>query len=186
MVHEDELGMEMKEHKNLYLAALVAALILAFAVALCLPGAAVTWQYENDSNSTAGQGQASGSLSGSASGAGGASPVQIGSSGSGTAASGSLWGWGGTPRGFSVNNGTLGYPADYYTGHFNLGYPTQNDTYGSNSQQNLSRYSTGFTTGGLAKGMNIASVLSDGYSSYDPWNNYPGYDPNYPNGYPSS
>jgi len=177
----------MNEHKNLRLAASIAALILASAAVLCLPGAAVTWQYETDSNSTAGQGQASVSPSGSASGAGGVSPVKIRSSGSGKAASGSLWGWGGAPRGFSVNNGTLGYPADYYTGHFNLGYPAQNDTYGRNDQRNLSRYSTGFTTGGLAKGMNIGSILSsDGYSSYDPWNNYPGYDPNYPNGYPSS
>jgi hypothetical protein len=178
--------MEMNEHKNLRLAASIAALTLAFAAVLCLPGAAVTWQYENDSNSTAAQVQASVSPSDSASGAGGASPIQIGSSGSRTAASGSLWGWGGTPRGFSIYNGTLGYPADYYTAHFNLGYPTQNDTYGRNDQQNLSRYSTGFTTGGAARGVNIASILSDGYSSYDPWNNYPGYDPNYPNGYPSS
>ena len=36
--------------------------------------------------------------------------------------SGSLWGWGGTPRGFSVNNGTLGYPADYYTGQYRAFY----------------------------------------------------------------
>jgi hypothetical protein len=180
--------MEMNKHRILYL---VAALILVSVVANTFSGAAVVWQYEADSNSTAGQsqvsGSGSGSSSGSASGASSTSPTQIGSSGSGPAASSSLWGWGSTPRGFSAKNGTLSYPSDYYSPHFNLGYPAENDTYGHNSLQNLSQYSTGFTTGRLAKGMNIGSLLSsDGYSSYDPWNNYPGDDPNYPNGYPSS
>jgi len=95
-----------------------------------------------------------------------------------------LWSWGGAPRGFTVANGTLHYPADYYTSHFNTGssrYPTR-----YNYSQNLSRYSTGFTTGYYA-GINIMNILSPGeISSYDPWNNYPGYDPNYPHGYGSS
>lgn len=176
-------SMEMNKHRFLYS---VAALILASVVANTFFGAAVVWQYEADSNSTAGQSQASDSGSGSASGASSASPVQIGSSGSGSAASSSLWGWGSTPRGFSAKNGTLSYPSNYYTAQFNLGYPTQNDAYGKTNTKNLSHYSTGFTTGGLANGMNIASILAEGKSSYDPWNNYPGDDPNYPNGYPSS
>jgi hypothetical protein len=183
-MNEDELGKEMIGHRILYS---FAALILAFIVVTCLPGAGVKWQYETDSNSSTGQNQSFDSPSGSAPGTDGASSMQLGSSGSGSATSGSLWGWGGTPRGFSAKNGTLNYPSDYYSSHFDLGYPAENDTYGHNSLQNLSRYSTGFTTGGYAKGMNIASGLtSNGYSSYDPWNNYPGADPNYPNGYPSS
>jgi len=175
--------MEMNKHRLLYS---VLALILASVVVFTFSGLAVVWQYEGDSNSTLGQDQASGSTSGSASGASSTPPVQIVSSGSGSAASSSLWGCGSTPRGFSVANGTLNYPSNYYTPKFNLGYPTQNDTYGKTNTKNLSHYSTGFTTGGLANGMNIASILAEGKSTYDPWNNYPGDDPNYPNGYPSS
>ena len=176
--------MEMKGHKILYS---FVALILAVIVVTCFPVAGVKWQYETDANSTAGQSQPSDSSSGSAPAAVGASSKQAGSAGGATALGGSLWGWGGTPRGFSAKNGTLNYPADYYTSHFNLGYPAENDTYGHNSLQNLSQYSTGFTTGGAAKGMNIGSLVSsDGYSSFDSWNNYPGDDPHYPNGYPSS
>ena len=101
------------------------------------------------------------------------------------ARSSGLWGWGGTPRGFSASNGTLKYPDDYYTSHFNLGYGKSESPYGKNSLQNLSKFATGFATGYATDnpGYNIYSLLSDGKSTYDPWNNYPGYDPNYPYGY---
>ncbi|OPY54309.1 MAG: hypothetical protein A4E49_01128 [Methanosaeta sp. PtaU1.Bin112] len=104
------------------------------------------------------------------------------------AISSGLWGWGGTPRGFSVSNGTLKYPEDYYTSHFNLGYGKIESPYGKNNLQNLSKYTTGFATGYATNnpGYNIYSLLSDGKSTYDPWNNYPGYDPNYPYGYSGS
>jgi hypothetical protein len=74
---------------------------------------------------------------------------------------------------------------DYYTSGFKLGYNNSGSAYGQNNLQNLSHYSTGFTTGYLP-GYDISSLISDEKSSYDPWNNYPGYDPNYPYGYTSS
>jgi hypothetical protein len=153
-------------------------------IMLCLPGMAVVWQYV-DSYSPASSNVPS-SLSSPAS----TSDVNSRAlaAGRSTAIGGGLWSWGSTPRGFSVSNGTLKYPDDYYTSHFNLGYGKIESPYGKNKLGNLSQYSTGFATGFVTDypGYNIYNLLSDGKSSYDPWNNYPGYDPNYPYGYPST
>jgi hypothetical protein len=146
---------------------------LALAVAvmiLSISGVGVVWQYEGNSSSSSQNMHIEPSSSTDASAS--------------NAVNSGLWGWGGTPRGFSVGNGTLNYPDDYYTSHFNLGYNNSGPSYGQTKLANLSKYSTGFTTGYNA-GYNIYSLLADGQSSYDPWNNYPGYDPNYPYGYVS-
>ena len=157
---------------------------LALAVAvivLSISGVGVVWQYEGNSSSSSQHIEPSSSTDASASNA-----QNTSSAGSSNAVNSGLWGWGGMPRGFSVDNGTLNYPDDYYTSHFNLGYNNSNSrpSYGQTKLANLSQYSTGFTTGYNA-GYNIYSLLADGQSSYDPWNNYPGYDPNYPYGYVS-
>ncbi|MFZ2473351.1 MAG: hypothetical protein WAW52_15585 [Methanothrix sp.] len=157
----------------------------AIVLMLCLSGVGVVWQYVDNFTSDSQNAQPSLSSASSASDVQGKAP----SNGSSFATDGSLWSWGGSPRGFSVNNGTLKYPDDYNTSHFNLGYNKSEPSYGQNKLQNLSHYSTGFATGfitGSYPGYNIYSLLSDGTSSYDPWNNYPGYDPNYPYGYTGS
>lgn len=85
-----------------------------------------------------------------------------------------------------MKNGTLYYPDDYYTSRFHLGYNGSGVPYGQTKLDDLSHYSTGFATGYFVEsnpGYNINSLIGDGRSSYDPWNNYPGYDPNYPYGY---
>jgi len=145
--------------------------LIAIFVMLCLSGVGVVWQYV-DSYSSDSQ-----NLLPSLSSAEKSFATGVG-----------LWSWGGSPRGFSINNGTLKYPDDYYTSHFNLGYGKSDFPYGQNKLQNLSHYSTGFATGFIMNypGYNIYGLLSDGTSSYDPWNNYPGYDPNYPYGYTGS
>ncbi len=145
--------------------------LIAIFVMLCLSGVGVVWQYV-DSYSSDSQ-----NLQPSLSSAEKPFATGVG-----------LWSWGGSPRGFSVNNGTLKYPDDYYTSHFNLGYGKSDFPYGQNKLQNLSHYSSGFATGFITNypGYNIYGLLSDGTSSYDPWNNYPGYDPNYPYGYTGS
>jgi hypothetical protein len=149
---------------------IIPALIAIF-VMLCLSGVGVVWQYVDSYNSDSPKPQFS--LSSATSSTEKSFATGVG-----------IWSWGGTPRGFSVNNGTLKYPDDYYTSHFNLGYGKSDSPYGQNKLQNLSQYSTGFATGFTTNypGYNIYSLLSDGTSSYDPWNNYPGYDPNYPYG----
>jgi hypothetical protein len=158
------------------------ALVVAVAM-LSISGVGVVWQYEGNSSSSSQHIEPSASPS--------SSPDALASNAQNTSFAGSsnavysgLWGWGGAPRGFSVDNGTLDYPDDYYTSHFNLGYNNSGPSYGQTKLDNLSQYSTGFTTGYNA-GYNIYSLLADGKSSYDPWNNYPGYDPNYPYGYVS-
>ncbi len=148
---------------------------------LCLSGVGVVWQYVDNFSSDSQSAQPSLSSAPSVSDVKGKAP----SNDSSFANDGGLWNWGGSPRGFSVTNGTLKYPDDYYTSHFNLGYNKSEPPYGQNKLQNLSHYSTGFATG-YYPGYNIYSLLSDGKSSYDPWNNYPGYDPNYPYGYAGS
>jgi len=155
---------------------------VAIVMMLCLSGVGVEWQYVDHFSPDSQNAQPSLSSAPSASDVNGKAP----STDSSSATDGSLWNWGGSPRGFSVTNGTLKYPDDYYTSHFNLGYNKSVPSYGQNKLQNLSQYSTGFVTGyttGYYPGYNINSLLSDGKSSYDPWNNYPGYDPNYPFGY---
>ncbi|MDD4162666.1 MAG: hypothetical protein PHW87_09340 [Methanothrix sp.] len=159
--------------------------LVAIVMMFCLSGIGVVWQYEDNTSSDSQHSQPSFSSAASASDIQDKTP----SNDSSFATDGTLWSWGGTPRGFSVTNGTLKYPDDYYTSRFNLGYNESEPSYGQNKLQNLSQYSTGFATGfptGYYPGYNIYSLLSDGKSSYDPWNNYPGYDPNYPYGYASS
>ncbi len=153
------------------------ALIAIFTV-LCLCGGGVVWQYVDSYSDDSHNSLSSLSVAASSSDVKG----KVLSLDRSFAIDGSLWSWGGSPRGFSVNNGTLKYPDDYYTSHFNLGYNKSEPSYGQNKLQNLSQYSTGFATGFSTDypGYNIYSLLSDGKSSYDPWNNYPGYDPNYP------
>ena len=168
----DTMGLE-KMCKQRIIPALVAIFMM-----LCLSGIGVVWQYVDSYNSDSQSSQPSLSSAASSSDVKGKAPSTDGS----FAIDGSLWSWGGSPRGFSVANGTLKYPDDYYTSHFNLGYKKFEPSYGQNKLQNLSQYSTGFATGFTTDypGYNIYSLLSDGKSSYDPWNNYPGYDPNYP------
>ncbi|MCK9442136.1 MAG: hypothetical protein M0Q13_12025 [Methanothrix sp.] len=159
--------------------------LVAIVMMLSLSGVGVVWQYVDSYSSDSQNSLPSLSSDASASDVKGKAP----STGSSFATDGSLWSWGGSPRGFSVTNGTIKYPDDYYTSHFNLGYNKSKPSYGQNKLQNLSQYSTGFATGfttGYYPGYNIYSLLSDGKSSYDPWNNYPGYDPNYPYGYAGS
>jgi hypothetical protein len=169
--------------------------LAVFAVISCLAGDSVVWQYEGNSSSSSGSQQIPQSPSSEAFASNNGSNDDsnsnsfAASSGSSSAAaqtaSGSLWGWGGAPRGFSANNGTLEYPDDYYTSHFNLGYGDSGIAYGQTKLNNLSHYATGFSTGCYA-GNSIYGLIADSNSSYDPWNNYHGYDPNYPYGYPSS
>ena len=165
--------------KRTYLGLTVIAMISCFTICLtiCLTGESVVWQYEGNSSSSSGSQQVPPSPSPEASASNSSAAHQT--------ASGSLWGWGGTPRGFSASNGTLEYPDDYYTSHFNLGYGDSGIAYGQTKLNNLSQYATGFSTGYYA-GNSIYSLIADSNSSYDPWNNYHGYDPNYPYGYPSS
>ncbi len=158
------------------LSALFAAVMVS-----CLPVFAVVWQYEDNSSSESQLSQIS--LSPTTIATKAQTNAEATNSSSGT--DGNIWGWGGTPRGFSSSNGTLKYPLDYYTSRFNLGYNNRVSPSGQNNLQNLSHYSTGFTTGYLP-GYDISSLLSNEKSSYDPWNNYPGYDPNYPYGYTST
>ena len=141
-------------------------------ITVCLTGDSVVWQYEGNSSSS------SGSSSQQISPSPSPGAFASNSSAASQTASGSLWGWGGAPRGFSASNGTLEYPDDYYTSHFNLGYGDSGIAYGQTKLQNLSHYATGFSTGYYA-GNSIYSLIADGNSSYDPWNNYHGYDPNY-------
>jgi hypothetical protein len=162
---------------------ILAALVTIFMM-LCLSGVGVVWQYVDSYSSDSQNSQPSLSAAASASDVMGKASSNDGSFATGVG----LWSWGGSPRGFSVANGTIKYPDDYYTSHFNLGYGKSEPSYGQNKLQNLSQYSTGFATGFATDypGYNIYSLLSDGKSSYDPWNNYPGYDPNYPYGYTGS
>ena len=116
--------------------------LVAIFMMLCLSGVGVVWQYV-DSSSDSQNAQPSLSAAASASDVKGKAP----STDSSFANGGGLWSWGGSPRGFSVTNGTLKYPDDYYTSHFNLGYNKSEPSYGQNKLQNLSQYSTGFATG---------------------------------------
>lgn len=179
--------LEMNPSAGVFCTLLLALSILVMIDCLC--GAAVVWKYEDNPSSSASSGSEpvqpalppvfSGSNVPS-----NASSQASSTSENSSSEDGGLWGWGGTPRGFSVVNGTLDYPDDYYTSHFNRGY-NNSVSYGQNKLSNLSQYSTGFSTGYYA-GNSIYSLLSDSKSSYDPWNNYPGYDPNYPHGYSST
>jgi hypothetical protein len=89
--------------------------LIAIFVMLCLSGVGVVWQYV-DSYSSDSQ-----NLQPSLSSAEKSFATGVG-----------LWSWGGSPRGFSVNNGTLKYPDDYYTSYFNLGYGKSDFPYGQN------------------------------------------------------
>ena len=162
---------EMTCRKKTLLGLMVVTMISCLAI--CLTGDSVVWQYEGNSSSRSSSDsqQIPQSLLPEASASNPSAASQI--------ASGSLWGWGGTPRGFSANNGTLEYPDDYYTSHFNLGYGDSGIAYGQTKLNNLSNYATGFSTGYYA-GNSINGLIADSNSSYDPWNNYHGYDPNYP------
>ncbi len=155
-------------------------------IVVCLSGTGVVWQYENNSTSDSESNQPFHLPIGIVSNA----PIGTAPSDSSSMRTNSnLWSWGGAPRGFTVANETLNYPSDYYTSRFNMGYGNIGSPYGQNNLQNLSRYSTGFATGYATDypGYNLNSILSSNEkSSYDPWNNYPGYDPNYPYGYGSS
>jgi len=185
------MGVIERRWQNIILAVAVAAMIS------CIAGSSVVWQYESNSSGNSGGSSQKNPQSTLSDPSGSNDSLfnesfdlskldrPAASSGSSSAASGSLWSWGSTPRGFSVNHGTLEYPDDYYTSHFNLGYGDSGIAYGQTKLQNLSRYATGFSTGYYA-GNSIYSLLADGNSTYDPWNNYHGYDPNYPYGYPSS
>ena len=158
--------------------------LVAIIIMLSLSGVGVVWQYVDSYSSDSQNSLPSLSLDASASDVKGKAQSTDSSFANGVG----FWSWGGSPRGFSVSNGTLKYPDDYYTSHFSLGYNKSGPSYGQNKLQNLSHYSTGFATGFTANypGYNIYRLLSDGKSSYDPWNNYPGYDPNYPYGYTGS
>lgn len=167
--------------KNGVFPVLSISLAIIFMV-LSLPGMAVVWQYVDSYSPASSNAQTSLSSAACTSDVN-SKVLPVGRS---IAIGGGLWSWGSTPRGFSVTNGTLKYPDDYYTSQFNLGYGRTESPYGKNKLENLSQYSTGFATGFLTDypGYNIYSLLSDSKSGYDPWNNYHGYDPNYPYGYP--
>jgi len=177
--------LEIKPSARVFRALLLTLSVLAMIDCLC--GAAVVWKYEGNASTSSGSEPVQPALPPVFSGSnvpGNESSVDSSTSQDSSSKDGSLWGWGGTPRGFSVVNGTLDYPDDYYTSHFSRGY-NNSVSYGQNKLTNLSQYSTGFSTGYYA-GNSIYSLLSDSKSSYDPWNNYPGYDPNYPHGYSST
>jgi hypothetical protein len=189
------MGVQKRSMQKIILNITAILIVATAAMISCIGASCVVWQYEGDPSSSSEQispshfSDAQTSNNSSSDASNGLFNLDrsatSSSSSSSSSSSGSLWNWGGAPRGFSVSNGTIKYPDDYYTSHFNLGYGDRGIAYGQTKLQNLSRYATGFSTGYYA-GNSIYSLLADSNSTYDPWNNYHGYDPNYPYGYPSS
>jgi hypothetical protein len=161
-------------------------ILLTLILTACFSGAGVQWQYET------GSGEASQTQSSAAS-AGAAyepasqvtAPAETEAAGESTDEKGGLWSWGGAPKGFKISNGTLEYPPGYYTpwmgysdayyGYTKSGlYPTYNEP------KVYHGYSFGFSSG-FHPGFSIMGLLYPNETSgYDPWNNYPGYDPMFP------
>ncbi len=162
--------------------------LLALILMACLPGAGVPWQYETGSGG-ASQPQPSASAASAAyepASQISAPPAGAATGGGGsTGEKGDLWSWGGAPKGFKVSNGTLQYPPGYYTPW--MGYPdsyygyTWSGLYPTYNEPRVYHgYSFGFSTG-VHPGFTIMGLLYPNDSSgYDPWNNYPGYDPRFP------
>jgi hypothetical protein len=103
--------------------------LIALFVMLCLSGVGIEWQYVDSYNSDSQNAHSSLSSDTSASDVIGKVPSTEKSFATGAG----LWSWGGTPRGFSVKNGTFKYPEDYYTSQFNLGYGKSESPYGYTS-----------------------------------------------------
>jgi hypothetical protein len=161
--------------------------LMALVAAACSSGAGVPWIYGNDSNA-ASLGSQSGEVSaGSATSTEDAASDQLEAIAKSAPAKkkGNLWTWGGAPKGFTASNGTLYYPPGYfypwtgfpdsYYGYTKSGYyPTYNEP------KTYHGYSFGFSTG-THPGFTVMSLLyPNDASGYDPWNNYPGYDPRFP------
>ncbi|OPY52168.1 MAG: hypothetical protein A4E48_01255 [Methanosaeta sp. PtaU1.Bin060] len=160
--------------------------LLALVLMACLSGAGVQWQYETSSGEPS-QSQSSATSAGAAYEPASqiTAPAETAGEGESTDKKGGLWSWGGAPKGFSVSNGTLQYPPGYYTPWMGLPdsyygytwsglYPTYNEP------KVYHGYSFGFATG-AHPGFTIMGLLyPNDTSGYDPWNNYPGYDPRFP------
>lgn len=183
-IRERDMGVTRSGKHRISLALLVLILMA------CLSGAGVQWQYETGSGeaskpqpsaSAAGAGVEYEPASQVSAPAAGEAPGEAASTGK----TGSLWSWGGAPKGFKISNGTLQYPPGYYTPW--MGYPdsyygyTQSGLYPSYNEPRVYHgYSFGFSTG-VHPGFTIMSLLyPNDTSGYDPWNNYPGYDPRFP------
>ncbi len=162
------------------------ALVALIAIS-SIPAAGVPWIYENDSNaaslspqSTNANAEPTTSIIDTAS-----AQLEAIAKNAPAKKKGNLWTWGGAPQGFSASNGTLYYPPGYfypwtgypdsYYGYTKSGYyPTYNEP------KTYSGYSFGFSTG-IHPGFTITGLLyPNDASGYDPWNNYPGYDPRFP------
>jgi hypothetical protein len=161
-------------------------ILLTLILTACFSGAGVQWQYET------GSGEASQTQSSAASASAAyepasqvTAPAETKATGESTDKKGGLWSWGGAPKGFKISNGTLEYPPGYYTpwmgysdsyyGYTKSGlYPTYNEP------KVYHGYSFGFSSG-FHPGFTIMGLLYPNETSgYDPWNNYPGYDPMFP------
>ncbi len=161
--------------------------LMALVAAACSSGAGVPWIYENESNAASLQPQSMGVKAAPTTSTVDIASAQIEAIAKAAPAKkkGNLWTWGGAPQGFTASNGTLYYPPGYYSPW--TGYPdsyygyTKSGYYPTyNEPKTYSGYSFGFSTG-IHPGYTIMSLLyPNDASGYDPWNNYPGYDPRFP------
>jgi hypothetical protein len=162
------------------------ALIALFAVA-CSTVAGVPWIYENDSNAPTLNPQTADVQAAPTSSTEdiASAQIQVIAKNAPETKKGNLWTWGGAPKGFTASNGTLYYPPGYYSPW--TAYPdsyygyTKSGYYPSyNEPKTYNGYSFGDSTG-IHPGFTIMSLLyPNSASGYDPWNNYPGYDPRFP------
>jgi hypothetical protein len=161
--------------------------LMALIEVACTFGSAVSWIYENDSNAAILHSQSTNVGEALIVSTEDVTSAQIQAIAKNAPAKtkGNLWTWGGAPRGFTASNGTLYYPLGYFypwTGYPDSYYGyTKNGFYPAYKEtKNYSGYSFGDSTG-THPGFNIMSLLyPNTVSGYDPWNNYPGYDPRFP------
>jgi len=161
--------------------------LMALILTACLSGAGVQWQYVTSSDE-ASQPHSSAASTGSAiePASQTTAPAETEAASGSTATEGGLWSWGGAPKGFKISNGSLQYPPGYYypwtynPGYYFPGYTLSGLYPPDNEPQVYHGYSFGFSTG-VHPGFTIMGLLYPNDSSgYDPWNNYPGYDPRFP------
>ncbi len=161
--------------------------LIALAAVACSSGAGVPWIYENDSNAASLHSSPMEVKPSSATSTENTASAQIDAIAKNAPSKkkGSLWSWGGAPKGFTASNGTLYYPPGYYypwTGFPDSYYGYTKSGYypGYTEPKTYSGYSFGYSSG-THPGFAIMSLLyPNDASGYDPWNNYPGYDPRFP------
>ncbi|VVB67935.1 Uncharacterised protein [uncultured archaeon] len=161
--------------------------LMALVALACSSGAGVPWIYENDSNAASLHSSSVEVKATSATSTEDAASAKMETIAKNAPSKkkGNLWTWGGAPQGFTASNGTLYYPPGYYfpwTGfpESYYGYTKSGYYPGYNEPKTYSGYSFGFSSG-THPGFAIMSLLyPNDASGYDPWNNYPGYDPRFP------